>query len=89
MSGDYAQGIEWGLKARHASPDLSLVFNGLALNYAAAGQIEEAREAIAAMQRISPEYLSERLGGASHYKRAEDLEKVTRFLRIAAGVDQA
>jgi hypothetical protein len=66
-----------------------MIFNGLALNYAAAGQIEEAREAIAAMQRLSPEYLSQRLGGASTYKRAEDRERVTRFLRIAAGIDQA
>ena len=89
MCGDYAQGIEWGLKARHASPDLSLVFNTLALNYAAAGQIEEAREAIAVLQRLSPEYVSQRLGGASNYKRAEDREKAIRFLRIAAGADQA
>jgi adenylate cyclase len=89
MSGDYAQGIEWGLKAKHASPDFLMIFNGLALNYAAAGQIEEARKAIAAMQRLSPEYLSQRLGGESTYKRAEDRERATRFLRIAAGVDQA
>ena len=89
MSGDYAQGIDWGLKAKHASPDFLMIFNGLALNYVAAGQIEEAREAIAVVQRLAPEYLSQRLGGASTYKRAEDRERVTRLLRIAAGVDPA
>ena len=87
LTKDYPSGIEWGLKAVGEAPRLLNVHTFLALNYIGTGEIEKAKSALEAARRLSPDYVQTRLGGYSVYRRPEDRQRQTVFMRVAAGLE--
>jgi hypothetical protein len=50
-------------------------------------RIAETSAIWATLSRIAPEYIRSRLGAANPYRKAEDRERFSVFLRIAAGLE--
>ena len=46
-----------------------------------------ANAALDRARRIAPEYVQARLDGYAPYRRPEDLQRFTVFLRVAAGLE--
>ena len=63
LAKDYANGVEWGIKAASEAPRLLNVRTFLVLNYVGLGEIEKAKESFAAAHALSPEYVQARLNG--------------------------
>ena len=87
LAKDYANGVDWGLKAAGEAPRLLNVQTFLVLNYVGLGEIEKAKESFATAHALSPEYVQARLGGYSGYRRPEDRQRQFVFMRIAAGLE--
>jgi hypothetical protein len=83
----YRDGIGWELRALNEKPDLIQPYAVLAACYVGANAIDKARAAFAEGQRRSPEFFRRRLEGVSFHRRPADRTTSTRFIRIAAGLE--
>jgi adenylate cyclase len=83
----YAEGIRWASRAINDMP--TLVSPHIILTYClvGAGEIDKAKAAFAAAQKLAPEYFKIRFEGTSQYARPEDRARQRTFLRIAAGLE--
>jgi len=52
-----------------------------------AGEIDRAKAAFEAGQRLAPEFFKVRLEGVSPFTQPEDRKRLQTFLRIAAGLE--
>ena len=85
--GEYANGVEYARQGIQAAPSYGLNHAFLAMNLVGLGEIEQARPAFDAAQRLSPGWIAGRLRGTFPFKRPEDVKRLTVFLRVAAGLD--
>jgi adenylate cyclase len=83
----YAEGIRWASRAINDMPTLVMPHVSLTCCLVGAGEIDKARAAFAAGQRLAPEHFKIRLEGTSPYARPEDRARQRTFLRIAAGLE--
>ena len=83
----YEKGVEMALDATREAPALAGAHTTLALNLVGLGRVDEAVTAVENARRIAPVYLEVRLSGGYQFERADDLERATTFLRIAAGLE--
>jgi TolB-like protein/class 3 adenylate cyclase/Tfp pilus assembly protein PilF len=86
---DHVQGLEWSLRAcaerDHVPPAIYVAM----MHLVGLGRLQEARENLALLERIAPDFVRSRLEerGFSPYRRPEDQERSRKFLRIAVGLD--
>ena len=83
----YVEGIGWASRALNDMPRLLYAHLHLATCLIGTGEIDKARAAFAAGQRLGPEYFRSRLEGTSSLARPEDRTRQRTFLRIAAGLE--
>ena len=83
----YVEGIGWALRALNDMPRLLFAHLHLATCLIGTGEIDKARAAFAAGQRLGPEFFRSRLEGTTSYARPEDRTRQRTFLRIAAGLE--
>ena len=84
---DYSKGVEWALLAFGSAPNLPGVLQHLVTCYVGLGEIERAKAAFEKLRGIAPEFVESRLKGQTVFRRPEDAERQTVFLRIAAGLE--
>jgi len=83
----YRDGIRWGLRAVHDFPQLAHVRIPVIGCYVGVGDIDQAKAVFATQQKLAPGYTRSRLNGKSLYRQLPDRQRLTAFLRIAAGLD--
>ena len=83
----YVEGIGWASRALNDMPRLLFAHLHLATCLIGTGEIDKARAAFAAGQRLGPKYFRSRLEGTSSLARPEDRTRQRTFLRIAAGLE--
>jgi tetratricopeptide (TPR) repeat protein len=83
----YAEGIRWALGAINDMPTLVMPHVSLTCCLVGAGEIDKAKAAFAAGQKLAPEHFKFRLEGTSPFARPEDRARQHTFLRIAAGLE--
>jgi TolB-like protein len=84
----YAEGIRWALGAINDMPTLVMPHVSLTCCLVGAGEIDKAKAAFAAGQKLAPEHFKFRLEGTSPFARPEDRARQHTFLRIAAGLEE-
>jgi adenylate cyclase len=82
----YADGIRWASRALNDMPTMVMAHVSLTCCLVGAGEIDKAKAAFAAAERLAPEHIKTRLEG-SPYSRPEDRARQRMFLRIAAGLE--
>jgi tetratricopeptide (TPR) repeat protein len=83
----YAEGIRWASRAINDMPTLVMPHVSLTCCLVGAGEIDKAKAAFAAGQKLAPEHFKVRLEGTSPYARPVDRARQRTFLRIAAGLE--
>ena len=86
-SKQYVEGIGWASRALNDMPRLLFAHLHLATCLIGTGEIDKAKAAFAAGQRLGPKYFRSRLEGTSTFARPEDRTRQRTFLRIAAGLE--
>jgi len=82
---DYRAGIEWAQRA----PDVPMAVHNRAACHIGLGELDLAARATQEARELSPESLEARLAGTSVFRRPEDRQRHTIFLRVAAGLEDA
>jgi adenylate cyclase len=82
----YIEGANWASRAINESPEYPPPHLLLAICLVGMGEIDKAKAAFSAGQKLSPEFFGTRLKGTPAYARPEDRKRATTFLRIAAGL---
>jgi len=80
---DYHEGIRWATLAS-AFP---VSHHNIAACHVGLGNLAQARASIEKARELSPALLEARLKGISFFRRPEDRQRHTTFLRVAAGLD--
>lgn len=88
MCGEYANGVEYGLRGASLAPEYAFILAHLVLNYVGLGEIDKAKATYAKVYRRAPTWCESRLRGEIRYRRDEDVRRSTTFLRIAAGLEK-
>ena len=83
----YVEGMGWASRALNERPEYPPPHLYLAICLVGMGEIDRAKAAFTAGQRLSPEFFRTRLRGTPAYARPEDRKRADRFLRIAAGLE--
>jgi TolB-like protein/class 3 adenylate cyclase len=83
----YAEGIRWASRAINDMPTVVMPHVSLTCCLVGAGEIDKAKAAFAAGQKLAPKHFKVRLEGTSPYARPEDRARQRTFLRIAAGLE--
>jgi adenylate cyclase len=83
----YAEGLRWASRAINDMPTLAMPHVSLTYCLIGAGEIDRAKAAFAAGQKLAPKHFKVRLEGTSEYARPEDRARQRTFLRIAAGLE--
>ena len=83
----YAEGIAWALRALNDEPAFIPTHTCYLSCLVGAGEIDKARAAFAAAEKLAPTYFRTRLDGQSPLARPEDRKRLQVFLRIAAGIE--
>jgi adenylate cyclase len=83
----YVEGIGWASRALNDMPRLLFAHLHLTTCLIGTGEIDKARAAFAAGQRLGPKYFRSRLEGTSTLARPEDRTRQRTFLRIAASLE--
>jgi TolB-like protein/cytochrome c-type biogenesis protein CcmH/NrfG len=86
LAGLYAEGVAFAERGLEGAPGYVSLHTFLAANCVGLGDIPRARAAFAEARRISPAYTNRALAGGMVFRDPEQLQRITRFLRIAAGV---
>jgi TolB-like protein len=84
---DYEKILQWTSLANRDAPDLPHPYLFSAVAYVARAEIDKAKAALDGARRVAPEYVKLRLGGHMPYRKVEDRERYSVFLRIAAGLE--
>ena len=87
LTGRYAEGVENALLAIAQAPIGPALHSQLAMNYVGLGEIGKAKAALEDARRISPGFVQRALEGDLSFKREQDRQRATGFLRIAAGLE--
>ena len=82
----YAEGIHWASCALNDMPRLIPAYANLAACLVGSGEIDKAKAAFAAGQKLAPEYFKAKLAGTLPLVREDHARQLT-FLRIAAGLE--
>jgi tetratricopeptide (TPR) repeat protein len=84
----YTEGIRWAARAINDKPTLVMPHISLTCCLVGAGEIDKAKAAFEALQKVaSEEWVRSRLEGSSEYARPADRTRHRTFLRIAAGLE--
>jgi adenylate cyclase len=83
----YAEGIRWASRAINDMPTLAMPHVSFTCCLVGAGEIDKAKAAFAAGQKLAPKHFKVRLEGTSPYARPEDRARQRTFLRVAAGIE--
>jgi adenylate cyclase len=83
----YVEGIGWASRALNDMPRLLFAHLHLTTCLIGTGEIDKARAAFAAGQRLGPKFFRSRLEGTSSLARPEDRTRQRTFLRIAASLE--
>jgi adenylate cyclase len=83
----YAQSVGWASRALNNMPGMIQAHTCKVVGLVGTGEIDKAKAAFEALQKLAPEYVKSRLEGTSLYGRAEDRARFQTFLRIAAGLE--
>jgi TolB-like protein/class 3 adenylate cyclase len=83
----YAEGIRWASRAINDMPSWLPPHTNLARCLVGVGEIEKAKAAFLAAQKLAPERIKKMVDGLSSYGLAEDNRRAVTFLRIAAGLE--
>jgi adenylate cyclase len=83
----YVEGIGWASRALNDMPRLLFAHLHLTTCLIGTGEIDKAKAAFAAGQRLGPKFFRSRLEGTSTLARPEDRTRQRTFLRIAAGLE--
>jgi adenylate cyclase len=83
----YVEGIGWASRALNDMPRLLYAHLHLTTCLIGTGEIDKARAAFAAGQRLGPKYFRSNLEGKSSLARPEDRTRQRTFLRIAASLE--
>ena len=84
----YAEGVQAALVACNEAPSMAPGLTMLAVNHVGLGNIPTARAAIDELRKISHEHLDLRLKTGWGCRLPEDAQRLTNFLRTAAGVGE-
>jgi len=87
LAKDYGKALHWASLGNREAPHHPQPYMYFALAYVGLGEIAQARSALDRARQIAPEFIQDRLGGYIPFRRAEDRERYSVFLRIAAGVE--
>jgi adenylate cyclase len=88
LAQNYQEALQWASLTNREAPDLPLTYLYFALAYVGLAEIDQAKAALVRARRIAPEFIQGRLGGFVPYRKAEDRERFSVFLRIAAGLEE-
>jgi adenylate cyclase len=84
----YADGIDWVSRALNDRPRMVQANAYLAVCLVGIGEIDKAKATFQSLQKVaSAEWMEGRLEGNWGYCRPEDRNRATKFLRIAAGIE--
>jgi adenylate cyclase len=83
----YVEGAGWASRALNEMPEYPPPHYNLAICLVGMGEIDKAKAAFTAGQRLAPEFFKIRLEGTPAYARSEDRKRAVTFLRIAAGLE--
>ncbi len=84
---DYEKALHWVLLANREAPDYPLPHLYFTLTYVGLGEIDKAKAALDRARRIAPEFIQARLEGKWPFRKGETRERLSVFLRIAAGLE--
>jgi adenylate cyclase len=85
---NYASGVDWAERSVGESPKFPASHLCVLLNAVGLGQIERARAAFQVWKELAPAVVEERLQGEWLSRDRDFTQRATRFLRIAAGLDE-
>ena len=88
FTGRYAEGVDYALLAIAQAPIGPALHAQLAMNYVGLGEVAKAKAALEDARRIGPGFVQRALEGDLSFRRPQDRQKVTGFLRIAAGLEE-
>ena len=88
LTGDYGRGVEFALLGLADATGLPQLHGCLAMNYVGLRDIANAKAAFNEARRLAPAYVKRGLAGRFVYRNPEQLQRVTTFLRIAAGLEE-
>ena len=83
----YVEGMGWASRALNEMPEYPPPHLYLAICLVGMGEIDKAKAAFTAGQKLAPEFFRIRLEGTPAYARPEDRKRADTFLRIAAGLE--
>jgi tetratricopeptide (TPR) repeat protein len=86
-TGQYAAGVNYARQGIGEAPEHGVLHAYLAANLVGMGEIAAAREALADARRFGPGFVERGLGGKLKFRKPEQLQRATAFLRIAAGLE--
>ena len=85
---DYEKSLHWASLAIRDAPNYPQAHLHFALACVGLADIEKAKSALDRTRRIAPEFVEARLRGYAPYRKPEDRQHFTVFLRIAAGLEE-
>jgi adenylate cyclase len=87
--GDYAKGLEFGLRAVAEARGAGTTWHDVALCHVGLGEMGMARDALDKARKAAPDFINAALDGKSLLRRQEDRRKYQLFLRVAAGLEDS
>jgi adenylate cyclase len=87
LAGRYAEGMDWASRALNDMPSFFPAHSNLIVCLVGAGEIDRARAAFLAAQKLAPSHLWRNLEAVPTAVRPEYRERAIVFLRIAAGLE--
>ena len=87
MLSDHVRALDHALASASEAPNWPIAYTSMTIAAVGLGNLDVARSALEAAQRLAPDYVAARLSGKHTYQRVEDGERLVLALRIAAGLD--
>lgn len=87
LARSYQEALQWASLANREAPDLPIPYLYFALAYVGLAETDQAKAALDKARGIAPEYIRSRVEGVNPYRKSEDRERFSVFLRIAAGLE--
>ncbi len=87
--GRFEHGVACALLGLKDAPGQAMLHVYLAANYVGLNRLQEAKDALRAADLVGPGFVQRAMDGALIYRDPVVLRRVTTFLRVAAGLDDA
>jgi len=87
MLRDHVRALDHALASASEAPNWPIAYTSMTIAAVGLGNLDVARSALEAAQRLAPDYVAARLSGKHTYQRAEDGERLVLAFRIAAGLE--